>query len=874
MAIIQISKIQARSGNLVDLPQLDEAEFGWASDTKQLFIGKTTPNENIEILTSFSDISFSQLNGSVGNLSINPVNIDNGQVLAYNGVNWVNRGGKAGGLITLGDVSNVKINGGAIGFVLETDGTGNLAWTPKSAVIAFIENVTNDNPAVVTTTTDNFFPDEVPVTITDAPGMTELNGNTYIAKILTSRTFELFEDATTPLDSSGFTPYAFTSATETQSDGTVIVGSNDQFSISDPVRFVGDVSNTGLENDVTYFVESKSGSTEIRVTETLNADGTPGTPLSLIVRTGMTASVYVEGGRAISAAGTGAGGSGIAGGSQGTIQFNDNGLSNGKATFTFSKNSNQLTLAGDANVQNLNASGNIFATRFFSNVANGTAPLQVQSKTPVANLHSEKATVAVKSEVNSASTGNYFPVFGNSLTGNIALLSNSNLVFNAGTGELTVTKLKSTTDTNIEGNASVLGDTDISGNLNLTLDANFEANLVVENATVNSLFITDTISAENVSATEVEATTLSGVLVTNAQPNITSVGELTSLEVIGDVNANGNITTNNANLGNLVTANFFAGDGSLLFNLDIPDGDVITSGNSEVRVDLNGDARFRISGVDDVFVVSNTSATLAGDLIADTFVGDGSSLTDLDADNITSGILDSDRLSGNYSISVSSADTLSTPRNINGTAFDGSGNITTATWGTARNITIGSTSRSVNGSQNVSWTLADIGAAPAGNYLTSVNLGRNEGTTSVTITNSAGTDTTIRDATTSRAGLVTTGNQTWGGTKTAVNFVASSDERLKDNIESLNIDECLNTVLSLRPASYTWKINGEYDTGLIAQEVDRVIPHKVHKSEDGTLALSYSKLVTELIGAVQAQNKIINELKEQVEELKGNNNSD
>ena len=41
MAIVQISKIQQRSGNLVDLPQLDEAELGFASDAKRLFVGKT-----------------------------------------------------------------------------------------------------------------------------------------------------------------------------------------------------------------------------------------------------------------------------------------------------------------------------------------------------------------------------------------------------------------------------------------------------------------------------------------------------------------------------------------------------------------------------------------------------------------------------------------------------------------------------------------------------------------------------------------------------------------------------------------------------------------------------------------------------------------
>jgi len=63
--------------------------------------------------------------------------------------------------------------------------------------------------------------------------------------------------------------------------------------------------------------------------------------------------------------------------------------------------------------------------------------------------------------------------------------------------------------------------------------------------------------------------------------------------------------------------------------------------------------------------------------------------------------------------SAGTADTLATARTINGTSFNGSANITTANWGTARTLTIGSTGKSVNGSSNVSWTLAEIGAAPA-----------------------------------------------------------------------------------------------------------------------------------------------------------------
>lgn len=66
------------------------------------------------------------------------------------------------------------------------------------------------------------------------------------------------------------------------------------------------------------------------------------------------------------------------------------------------------------------------------------------------------------------------------------------------------------------------------------------------------------------------------------------------------------------------------------------------------------------------------------------------------------------------------ANKLATARKINGTNFDGTGDITTTNWGTARNITIGNSQKSVNGSVDMSWSLADIGAAAAShshNYL-------------------------------------------------------------------------------------------------------------------------------------------------------------
>ena len=80
-----------------------------------------------------------------------------------------------------------------------------------------------------------------------------------------------------------------------------------------------------------------------------------------------------------------------------------------------------------------------------------------------------------------------------------------------------------------------------------------------------------------------------------------------------------------------------------------------------------------------------------------------------------------DSISGNISGNASSATKLQNTRTINGTNFNGTANITTALWGTARNISIASSdgtnassSKSVNGSDN------DAFIVPGNNKVTSV----------------------------------------------------------------------------------------------------------------------------------------------------------
>lgn len=92
-------------------------------------------------------------------------------------------------------------------------------------------------------------------------------------------------------------------------------------------------------------------------------------------------------------------------------------------------------------------------------------------------------------------------------------------------------------------------------------------------------------------------------------------------------------------------------------------------------------------------------------------------------------------------------------------------------------------------------------------------------------------------------------------------FVALSDRSLKDNITKIDSAKCLDQVMNLSPREFVWKDTGNKDTGLIAQEVREVLPEHVHGAD--VLAVSYGKIVTQLIGAVHALNERVQQLEKE-----------
>ena len=110
----------------------------------------------------------------------------------------------------------------------------------------------------------------------------------------------------------------------------------------------------------------------------------------------------------------------------------------------------------------------------------------------------------------------------------------------------------------------------------------------------------------------------------------------------------------------------------------------------------------------------------------------------------------------------------------------------------------------------------------------------------------------------------TVGTVSTNGSATAYN--TSSDARLKDVTGSSRGLEIIN---QLNPVAYNWKADGKADEGLIAQEVEELVPNAVTQSEDGYYQMDYSKLVTHLVKAVQEQQEQIESLKSKIADLKG-----
>jgi hypothetical protein len=135
-----------------------------------------------------------------------------------------------------------------------------------------------------------------------------------------------------------------------------------------------------------------------------------------------------------------------------------------------------------------------------------------------------------------------------------------------------------------------------------------------------------------------------------------------------------------------------------------------------------------------------------------------------------------------------------------------------------------------------------------------------------TISNSTASTTTGTGALLVTGGVGIGGALNVGGDVVAF---ASSDKRLKDNIK--NIENPIQKVQKLNGVTWDWNSNADElqqslpNVGVIAQEVEEVLPQLVHDRDNGYKGVDYAKLTGLLIEAIKEQQKQIDELKSKLQ---------
>ncbi len=292
-------------------------------------------------------------------------------------------------------------------------------------------------------------------------------------------------------------------------------------------------------------------------------------------------------------------------------------------------------------------------------------------------------------------------------------------------------------------------------------------------------------------------------------------------------------------------------------------GGLFISGANESITWDNGNSRFNIS--DDAHIVGNITVT--GNVDGRDIASDGTKLDGIEA---SADVTDTANVTAAGALMDSEVDadikTLSLPANTTISTF-GKSLVDDADAGAAR-TTLGlgsiSTLSSIDISSNTNLA-AGTGVTLSGDTL---SIGQAVGTgDDVTFGTVRVDDTTASTSKTTGALIVDGGTGISGDLNVGGDVVAfaSSDERLKDNIEL--ISNPIEKVQSLKGVTWNWNDNASEtqkstpNVGVIAQDVEKVLPELVHDRDNGFKGVDYAKLTGLLIEAIKDQQKQIDELK-------------
>ena len=566
------------------------------------------------------------------------------------------------GLSNLGPVGNVTITGGGSGYLLTTDGNGLLNWQPPGSGSAISNGQSN-------------------VSIDQSNGNVTIGVNN-VANVVT-----------------------FTS-------NSVLVNGN-----VTATNFLGNATTAGtVTTNAQPNVTSVGTLTAVTVTGNVVAGGVKTN--NLLYANGAPWDLQEA-----------------AGGNQ-QVQFN-NGNNNFGASinFTFNTSTNILTVPNiAANGSRLTSitGANVTGTVPFANVANNVAGANVSGEVSFANVANNVAGANVSGEVSFAAVANSIALANVVGIGNIASIYLDGNVANILHGDGTWSGESGNLNANYANYAGEAFSVSGSNVIGEVANANYAsyageafsvsgANVVGEVANANYASYAGeafSVSGANVigavaNANYAESSNTSGTVTSNAQPNITSVGTLISLDVTGNVTANnfiGTFANGNSNV-SIPTAN-----GNIDINANGNKTLVVTGSNLIVKGDLLPEANITYNlgsptqRWKDLYISGNT--------------------IDLNGSTITSdanGITLANPLGGTFTVvGQGASNTASIVSGNSSIIVDENSNVNISVAGISNVVVVYTDGLLVNGNANITANLtsgnANLGNLATANYVNIANI--------------------------------------------------------------------------------------------------------------------------------------------------------
>lgn len=418
------------------------------------------------------------------------------------------------------------------------------------------------------------------------------------------------------------------------------------------------------------------------------------------------------------------------------------------------------------------------------------------------------------------------------------------------TGNATVNGIFTANSLTVEGNSSFGlrgGNTTTNSTLYIT------SNVSIGNSTVNTVFDTTTITTD-LGLTVLGATTLQSTLAVTGSANIggNTILSGTLHTISGNVNVDSGVLfvdgTNNRIGVNKTTPNSA---------LDVV-GNVAITSTLIVQGLITGNAGATVNGQVNIVGQANASSGFKSGSISGTDTGFSANSSTAAVGNTTANVV------------ISSAGIVSSGSNG---VLPVSNSVGSALGSTTQRWKLIANTASFSGNVTFDSALVANGS-PGSNtqVLTSNGIGLYWADSGVLLSDETTNATRYVTFSSTTSGQATTlglnsADFTYNpstGVVSATEFTATSDERYKKDIET--IVGALDKVSQLRGVSYKLRESGLGNIGLIAQEVESVVPDVVRTNEEGVKSVTYGNIVGLLIEAIK-------ELKQEIEELKNGNQS-